>query len=147
MKLRTKIIVGLVVVFGGIQFLPSTYNQSNEILSTDLSRIYNVPKDVESILRTSCYDCHSNNTKYPWYNKVKPVTWYLQNHIEEGKKELNFSIFGEYSERKRRSKLHDIANQIKSDGMPLSSYLLMHRNAKITESKKTILLNWIDSLE
>ncbi len=139
-----KVLIALLIVFVGIQFIPTKRNHSNKILPTDITLIYNVPQNVQSIFETSCYNCHSNNTVYPWYNKVQPVSWLLESHIEEGKSELNFSEFGSYSMRKRKSKLKAMANQIKDGDMPLFSYTLMHRNAKITKNKKTVLLNWIN---
>ena len=147
MKFLKYVIVALLIVFVGIQFIPSELNQSNEILPSDFTQVYNVPESVKSILKVSCYDCHSNNTNYPWYNRVQPAKWFLEGHIKKGKEELNFSEFGEYSGRKQRSKLKSIASQVKDGEMPLTSYTLIHGNAKITESKKEILLNWINTLE
>lgn len=139
-----KVLIALLIVFVGIQFIPTKRNHSNKILPTDITLIYNVPQNVQSIFETSCYNCHSNNTTYPWYNKVQPIAWLLQFHIEEGKKEINFSEFGSYSKRKQKSKLKAMANQIKDGDMPLFSYTLMHRNARITKNKKIVLLNWIN---
>jgi len=139
-----KVLIALLIVFVGIQFFPAKRNQSDKMLPTDITLIYNVPKNVQSIFETSCYNCHSNNTVYPWYNKVQPIAWLLQFHIEEGKSELNFNEFGSYSMRKRKSKLKAMANQIKDGDMPLFSYTLMHGDAKITKNKKTLLLNWIN---
>ncbi len=144
MKPIIKILIVLVIVFVGIQFIPTKRNQSNKVLPTDITLIYNIPQNVQSIFETSCYNCHSNNTIYPWYNKVQPVSWLLESHIEDGKSELNFSEFGSYSGKKQKSKLKAMANQIKDGDMPLFSYTLMHRNARITKNKKTLLLNWIN---
>ncbi len=139
-----KVLIALLIVFVGIQFIPTKRNQSNKMLPTDITLIYNVPKNVQSIFETSCYNCHSNNTDYPWYNKVQPIAWLLEFHIEEGKSELNFNEFGSYSMKKRKSKLKAMANQIKDGDMPLFSYTLMHGDAKITKNKKAVVLNWIN---
>ncbi len=144
MKPIKKVLIALLVVLVVIQFIPTKRNQSNKILPTDISLVYNVPQNVQSIFETSCYNCHSNNTDYPWYNKVQPVSWLLESHIEEGKSELNFSEFGSYSMKKRKSKLKALAHEIKEGDMPLFSYTLMHRDARITKNKKTLLLNWIN---
>jgi len=97
-----------------------------------------------------CYDCHSNNTVYPWYNKIQPISYLMENHIKEGKKELNFSNFGTYSKRKQKSKLKAIYNQIKDNEMPLWSYTLIHRNAKLFNKDKALIKKWatllLDSL-
>lgn len=137
-------------MFVGIQFMPTTRNQNNEVLRTDFSKTFSVPNNIQNLLKNSCYDCHSNNTNYPWYNKIQPVSWFLEYHIKEGKKELNFSEFGGYSKRRQKSKLKSIKSQIEKNGMPLSSYTFIHRNAKLSEKDKKLLITWmaksIDSL-
>jgi len=134
------------VVFVGIQFVPTMRNQSSEVLATDFVRTFNPTDSIETLLKTSCYDCHSNNTNYPWYNKVQPISWFLEGHIKKAKKELNFSEFGDYSTRKKKSKLKSIISQIKDDEMPLYSYIIMHQNAIISESDKLELEKWLTAL-
>ncbi len=133
----------ILVVFVGIQFIPTKRNQSSEVLETDFIKHYKVQNNIQKLLKNSCYDCHSNNTIYPWYNKVQPVSWFLERDIKEGKAELNFSEFGAYSNRKKKSKLKSIASQIKDDKMPLSSYTLVHWNAKFSKNEKNEILQWI----
>ncbi len=146
MKILKKIAFALIIVFVGIQFIPTTRNESKEVFSTDFITTFNAPAKIGDLLKTSCYDCHSNNTNYPWYNKVQPISWFLEGHIEEAKEELNFSEFGDYSNRKRKSKLKSIISQIKDDEMPLSSYTLMHKDARLSESEKLDLQNWLNDL-
>ena len=141
-----KIVLALVVVFIGIQFVPKNYNESNEVLTTDFMTTFDVPKNIETQLKVSCYDCHSNNTHYPWYNKIQPVAWFMEGHIDEGKEELNFSEFGGYSKRRQKSKLKSIMSQIKDDEMPLWEYTVMHSEAKLSEKEKEILGNGIENL-
>lgn len=147
MKLFKRVFIVLLVAFVGIQFIPTNRNQSNEVLSSDISLTYNVSENIQSILKASCYDCHSNNTDYPWYNKVQPVSWLLESHIKQGKAKLNFSEFGSYSSRIQKNKLKFIASQIENDKMPIASYTLIHRNAKISENEKLLLINWITNLK
>lgn len=120
-----------------IQFFPVDYNQSETIPQTDFMLVNNVPVTVEKSLQVSCYDCHSNNTQYPWYNKVQPVAWFLEGHIKKGKEELNFSEWDSYSSRRKNSKLRSIISQIEDDKMPLKSYTFIHSNAVFTNTKKT----------
>jgi hypothetical protein len=130
-----------------IQFYPKpTKNVAESINANDITLAHNVPADVQQVLKTSCYDCHSNNTVYPWYAKIQPVALWLGNHIEEGKDELNFSEFGSYSIRRKFKKLEEINKQVKEDEMPLSSYTVIHRNAKLNDSKKLLLANWVTAL-
>lgn len=146
MKYIWLILGFLLIVFVGIQFIPTKLNQSNEISPSDITTVYHVPDTIQNMLETSCYDCHSNNTNYPWYNKGQPVRWLLQRHIEGGKSELNFSEFGSYSKRRQKSKLKAMLGQIKNNDMPLWSYTLIHRNAKLTEKEKSRLIKWINTL-
>ena len=136
----------LLMVFIGIQFLPTTRNESDDVLSTDFIKFFNPPEEINNLLKTSCYDCHSNNTEYPWYNKIQPVSWFLEGHIDEAKEELNFSEFGAYSNRKKNSKLKSVISQIKDDEMPLSSYTLLHKDATLSESDKVLLEQWLTGL-
>ena len=99
------------------------------------------------ILHTSCYNCHSNNTNYPWYSYVQPVGLLLEHHINKGKAELNFSEFGTYSLRKQKSKLKSMANQIEKDEMPLSSYTLIHRDARLSKDSKKVLVDYFNALQ
>ena len=91
----------------------------------------------------SCYDCHSNNTKYTWYNEVQPVAWFLEDHVKEGKAELNFNEWDSWSNCRKKSKLKSIIIQIKDDKMPLSSYTIIHGDTKL--SKKEIT-QWLTQL-
>lgn len=86
-----KILLGILVVIIAIQFIQPARNKSARVLPTDVSKIYNVPENVQAILKRSCYDCHSNNTIYPWYSWIQPAGWWLASHIKRGKEELNFS--------------------------------------------------------
>ncbi|MCM4158500.1 hypothetical protein FHG64_13025 [Antarcticibacterium flavum] len=146
MKFLKIIGIILLVVFLGIQFIPKKLNQSDYVPKSDFTEVYEVPQNISKILKTSCYDCHSNNTNYPWYNKIQPVTWYLNDHIEEGKEELNLSEFGEYSSRRQRSKIRSMSSQVKDGEMPLSSYTLLHWDAKLSEKEKEEFIAWMDSL-
>jgi len=146
MKLVKIIAIVLMVAFVGIQFIPTTRNQSDSVPSTDFMLVNNVPETIQKKLQESCYDCHSNNTKYPWYNRIQPFGWLLENHIKEGKEKLNFSDFGSYSKRRQKSKLKSIADQIEDGKMPLSSYSMVHQDAMLSEDEKKEVLDWVDTM-
>ncbi len=130
-----------------LQLVPKPKKNIAEIPgNNDISLVHNVPATVQKVLKTSCYDCHSNNTVYPWYSYVQPVAMWLGNHIAEGKDELNFSEFGSYSIRRKYKKLEEINEMVKEDEMPLSSYIIIHRDAKLGENEKVLLANWVNSL-
>ena len=101
-----------------------------------------MPDTVQILLKTACYDCHSNNTNYPFYAYIQPIGWLLNNHIQEGKKELNFNEFGGLPKRRQASKLKSIANQIKDEAMPLPAYTILHKNAILTKTDKDLIINW-----
>jgi len=145
-KYIKKIIFGVIIVFIAIQFFPTSYNQSDTVLDSDFIKTYKAPKQIQSILKTSCYDCHSNNTNYPWYSKIQPGSWFMEGHINEGKKELNFSKFGEYSDRRKKAKFKSLISQIKDDKMPVFSYTLIHQDAKLSEKEKQLLIDWLTTL-
>ena len=147
MKIVKVIVLILLVVFIGIQFIPTERNQSEIVPETDFLLVNNTPENIEKILQVSCYDCHSNNTEYPWYNKIQPVAWFLEDHIKEGKKELDFSEWDEYSNRRKNSKLKSIMSQIRDDEMPLFSYTLVHRDAVLSNSEKELVIDYMGQIK
>ncbi|MBB1193480.1 MAG: heme-binding domain-containing protein [Flavobacterium sp.] len=144
-KIIKKILIIGFVIFLLMQLYQPARNESYEQeLTANFTKMYDVPKNVETILRTSCYDCHSNNTNYPLYSYIQPARFFMEEHIKDGKKDLNFNEFGKYSKRKQENKLEAIIKQIKSDEMPLASYTLLHKNAIVTPAQKEEVINWIN---
>ena len=145
-----KIIIKKILFIGLIIFLfmqlyqPPRNISFEQDITGNFTKVYNVPKNVEIILRTSCYDCHSNNTNYPWYSYIQPARFFMESHIATGKENLNFNEWGNYSSRKQNNKLERIAKQIESNEMPLSSYTLIHKKAILTASQKKEVLDWIN---
>lgn len=147
MKTVKKIMMVLLVAFVGIQFIPTERNQSDIVPVTDFMLVNKVPNNIKSKLQVSCYDCHSNNTNYPWYNKIQPVAWFLEDHINEGKAELNFSEWDSLSNRRKGSKLRSIIKQIESDKMPLSSYTIIHKEAVFSGTEKQDIISYMKKLK
>lgn len=147
MSRNQKILLVILVVIIAIQFIQPARNKSGQVLPTDISKIYNVPENVQAILKKSCYDCHSNNTNYPWYSYIQPGGWWLASHIRRGKADLNFSEFGDYSERKQRSKLFSISKSIEDGTMPFPSYIFIHRNSKLSKDDQAIIINWTGKIK
>jgi hypothetical protein len=143
MTLKKKFLLGLLVGVVAIQFIQPARNKSEKMLRADIQKIYVVPAKILTVLQTSCYDCHSNNTHYPWYSFIQPGAWLMASHIKEGKANLNFSEFGVYSNRKQQGKLQSMTNSIHDNTMPLKSYTFLHRNAKLSQENKELLLDWI----
>ena len=104
------------------------------------------PDDVKIILKKSCYDCHSFETKYPFYSKIFPVSLLINNHIKEGREEINFSTFEQLSDTKKSSKLKSLVEDIESNEMPLFGYTLLHPDAVLSDEEKIILIEWAKSI-
>ncbi|SDG12318.1 heme-binding domain-containing protein [Mucilaginibacter gossypii] len=133
----------LVTVLLAIQFIPRDHNEKGTKPVNDIAQVISVPENVGAILKKSCYDCHSNNTDYPWYAKLQPFRLMLDRHIRGGKAELNFNEFGTYSSRKQRSRLRAIDESLEEGSMPLSSYTFIHKNAILSKEDKATLMNWV----
>lgn len=143
-KIFKRLSIVVIVALVGIQFIPADVNKQEVIATSDIRNVYDVPDNVMNILENSCYDCHSNNTNYPWYSQVQPIRLILDHHVEEGKEELNFSEFANYSERRKRNKMRAISEQIEKSKMPLPSYLWLHSDAIITISQKDSIVAFIN---
>jgi hypothetical protein len=141
-----KILLVLSMIFIIIQFFRPAKNLSDAVSQNDITLHFSLSENVQTILKKSCYDCHSNNTVYPWYNNVQPVALWLSNHVNDGKRELNFSEFASYAAKKQYRKLKTIIETIKKSEMPLNTYLWIHKDAILTNDQQTILSNWADSL-
>lgn len=137
----------LLVAFVVIQFIRPAKNQSAAVSANDISKHVEVPDNVAKVLTRSCYDCHSNNTSYPWYSNIQPVAWWLNDHVVEGKAELNFSEFGSYAPKKQAHKMEEVAEMLETDEMPLKSYTLIHGNAVLNAEEKAAVISWAKALE
>ncbi len=139
-----KVLIAILILGVGMQFIPVPKNQSDELTETDFFQSVDAPFVIRNMVTASCYDCHSNNTDYPWYGRVRPLAWFLQKHIDEGKEELNFSTFQEYSDRMKREKIRFTISQIRDGKMPLKEYLWMHPEADLNEEEKKQLIEFFD---
>ena len=141
-----KVLITFLVVLIIIQFFRPAKNQSKDF-SKDITTAYSVPEEVQTILKQSCYDCHSNYTTYPWYTKIQPVAWWLQDHIDDGKKHLNFSEFAAYAPKKQAKKLDEAADLVEKGEMPLNSYTWIHTGAKLNKEQAAVLVDWSRKLQ
>lgn len=144
MTKKRKIILGVISVLVLIQFIRPEKNLGLVDTENDITHAVIVSPEIKNILVTSCYDCHSNHTEYPWYDNIQPVASWLAHHVDEGKRELNFSEFNTYKLRRKTHKLNEVIEQIKKDEMPLTSYLIIHKNATLSADQKAKLLKWAE---
>jgi hypothetical protein len=140
-----KWLLALFIVFLAIQFIQPARNHSGQVALSEISECIPVPDNVLAVIKNSCYDCHSNNTRYPWYSFIQPGGWWMASHIKKGKKNLNFDEFGNYSIVKQKSKLKSIANSINDGTMPIPSYLLLHNAAHLSKEDKKLIIDWANT--
>ncbi|HEY9221166.1 MAG TPA: heme-binding domain-containing protein [Lutibacter sp.] len=141
-----KVLLGFLVVLILIQFIRPEKNESKNEMNA-MSTVMEIPVEVTKIIQTSCADCHSNSTNYPWYSEIAPVSWYLAQHVKEGKENLNFSGWTAYNKDQQEHILKDIKEVLNEREMPLKSYLLIHKDAKLTENQYQILYDWVNSIK
>jgi hypothetical protein len=144
LSLRWAVIL-FVIVLVAIQFIPIDKSIPDYDPANDFFVVKNPPRRIIASIKTSCYDCHSYKTVYPWYSRVAPVSWLLQSHISEGRESLNFSLFGQYTREEANHALSEIREHIEKDEMPLKSYTMIHKQAKLTEEMKEDLLSWLST--
>jgi hypothetical protein len=144
-KTIKRILLGLVVLLVLIQFFRIDKNNPPAVPSKDFLNISAPPAEIAGLIRSACYDCHSHETKYPWYTNVAPVSWWIWNHIVEGREELNFSTWTDYPLDKRAKKLEEAAELVRDGEMPLKSYTIAHGEARITTAQRDQLAAWFES--
>lgn len=141
-----KILLGLFVILVAIQFIHPKRNISEGPQPNYIGNNYAVPDDVKNILTKACNDCHSNNTRYPWYSKLQPIHWWLNKHVVDGKKHINYDEFTNRPLRYQYHKLEETIEMVKEGEMPLKSYTWTHKDAKLTNEEKLKITNWVVSV-
>jgi hypothetical protein len=145
-SMAKKILLFLLALIVVIQFIRPAKNISTTVTTQDIMQVYPIPDGVKIVLQKACYDCHSNDTRYPWYTNIQPIGWWMANHVTEGKKELNFSEFGNYPLRRQSKKLKKSAKEVQEGEMPLTSYIWQHKDAALTEAEKQAYITWANAL-
>ncbi|WP_268034488.1 heme-binding domain-containing protein [Algoriphagus sp. PAP.12] len=141
-----KISIAILVILVLIQFIPVEKNDSGD-QQFNISNNYEIPGNVQTILKNACNDCHSNQTEYPWYSKIQPVGFWLNNHIQEGKGHLNFSEFTNRPLAYQNHKLEETIEMVEQNEMPIPSYtyLGLHPEANLSEGEKQEIIDWAKS--
>jgi len=138
-----KILLGLVAVLVIIQFFKPEKNLSDD-QSNNIALKYPVSSELKEILAVACNDCHSNKTEYPWYVNIQPVAWFLDNHVREGKRELNFSTFTKLPIAVQNHKFDETIEMVEEKEMPLESYTYfgLHKGANLTPAQRELIIAW-----
>ena len=142
-----KIFYFLLVVFAIIQLFQPDINNSTENLKSELTNFYKLPDSIENLLSTTCYDCHSNNTDYPFVINIQPFGWYMESKVTKGKKHLNFSEFGNYKKEEAIEKLEDIDLAMQNNRMPLQAYRWYNSESNLTEEQRATISAWAKQLK
>ncbi len=141
-----KILLFLLVVLIIMQLIRPKLDNNSGSTAHSIATITTIPDETGQLLKSSCYDCHSNTTVYPWYAHVQPVGWWLDDHVNEGKKELNFDEFTTYPLRKQYHKLEEVVEMVKEKEMPLNSYTWIHKDADLSTEQRQQLISWSEKL-
>ncbi|MBA3683078.1 MAG: heme-binding domain-containing protein [Bacteroidetes bacterium] len=144
---KKKILVSLLILLIVCQFIQIDKTIKSVNVNTDLIELTKPDAEIASILKVACYDCHSDQPAYPWYTNIAPFSWWIKHHINEGSHHLNFSEWGNYTQKRKDHKLDECIEMVEDDEMPMTSYTLMHKEAKLTVEQKTLLLNWFKALK
>ena len=127
-----------------LQFIQSKLPQNAPVQLQDKAQVQNAGDEVMAILKTSCFDCHSNQTNYRWYSYIAPVSWQIAKDVEKGRKALNFSEWDTYTKRKLVGKLTEIKEQVSKGEMPMKIYCLIHPGTRLDDAKKLVIATWVD---
>ncbi|HQV05528.1 MAG: heme-binding domain-containing protein [Chitinophagaceae bacterium] len=141
-KILWVLLAGLIV----IQFIHPKKNKAEGPQPNYIGTKFAVPQDVQAILKIACNDCHSNNTRYPWYARFQPVHWWLNKHIVKGKDELNFDEYANKSLRYQYHKMKETVDMVKKGEMPLNSYTWTHKDARLSDTEKDKIITWAGSI-
>ena len=143
-----KVLIALLVIFIAIQFIPVDYTNPPVEEGKDFFAVNNsTPAETKTLIQNACYDCHSNETKYPFYSKIVPVSLWMKGHIEDGRKHLNFSDWGNYELERQQHKLEECVEMMENGEMPLPSYTLGHPEAKLSTEQRELLMEYFNGLK
>lgn len=144
--MKKKILYSILVLLIIIQFFRIDKTNPTINISQDFIEITKPPIEIATILKSACYDCHSSETRYPWYTNIAPVSWWIKHHIDEGKEELNFSEWGTYKTKRKDHKLEEIIEWVEDGEMPLNEYTWTHADSKLTQEQKDLLIGWVKEI-
>lgn len=143
---RTKrIFLAVIVVFVAAQFVPLNRQNPPVTPSKTIEAVEPMPASVRAIFQTSCNDCHSNETRWPWYSRIAPLSWMIVHDVHEGRRHVNFSEWGVYSAKKKEDKLELICEQVTNGDMPDGVYAFFHRQVRVGEQGRQEVCDWVDS--
>ncbi len=142
MSLKIKILLGILLLLLLMQFARIDKTNPPADASKDMITMMKPPAEMATMIKNTCYDCHSNHTQYPWYTNIAPLSWWIKNHINHGREHLNFSEWGNYSADKRQHKMEECYEWVEETRMPIFSYVVAHPEAKMTAEERAKMVKW-----
>ena len=144
MRPRTRVLIAGIAVFAGLQVIPVDRSNPPVEAARTIFASEALPPKVEAVLRRSCQDCHSNQTQWPWYSYVAPMSWIVAHDVHAARRQMNLSEWASYSDKKRESRLNGICEQVVNGDMPEGKYALIHRRARVTEDERAAICQWVE---
>ena len=146
MKKLIKIVLFIILLgFVVIQFFRPERTSTEVYGENHITKKMSVPDNVHQILKRSCFDCHSDHTTWPWYTNIAPVSWLVAKDVRNGRSKMNFSEWGKIPESKSEARLEAICDEIKEGEMPLENYLMIHKDAVLSQQDKDVLCGWVET--
>lgn len=146
MKTFLQIVYWFLIAIALIQFIPIDHTNKAVDQKVNFVHLFKTPENVQEVLTKACYDCHSNETIYPKYAYVAPISWSIKHHVNEGREHLNFSEWGHYNQDLKKSMLENAARSIKDYSMPMPGYVAQHPKANLTKAERVLLVNYFENL-
>ncbi len=142
LKILKVFVILLALIFAGVQFVRPARSNPPEVAGRGIEANARLTPEVESVLRRSCMDCHSNRTEWPWYSHVAPASWLVVDHVNHGRSHLNFSEWSRYDREEAGGMLKAICKEAQGGTMPMPSYTLLHRDARLSGEEVKMLCDW-----
>lgn len=140
-----KILLYGIIIFLSFQLIQIDKENPSVNKKIDYNRVTHASPEIQKILKKACYDCHSNEVNYPWYSSIAPISWFIKEHVNQGKEYVNFSEYGKYNRYQKEHINSSLYRVIENKIMPLNSYLWMHKEANLSEEDYILLLNWFQT--
>lgn len=140
-----KILLYGIFIFLSFQLIQIDKENPSVDKKIDYNRVTYASPEIQKILKKACYDCHSNEVNYPWYSSIAPISWFIKEHVNQGKEYVNFSEYGKYNHYQKEHINSSLYRVIENKTMPLNSYLWMHKEANLSEEEYVLLLNWFQT--
>lgn len=145
--MKFKVILGIILLLALAQFKRINKTNPPAVQANDFLHLTMAPQDIAALIQNGCYDCHGNTTEYPWYTNVAPLSWWIEGHIRNARKKINFSTWADYDSDQQRHNIEECIEVIEENRMPAKSFRFMHPEAKYTEAQKTAILDWLRTLK